>query len=163
MEVFKCEESVQSLERLILCMFVGYTFKTKRCGFKATGHFFDENNWEVAWAMLLVVECGLWCCFKGPFEDVGAVHVCDRSVKLESFRFTAFFCKTVYSLSIFMCYWDILCVLVKIILELDWLMHFNIKLLIPSYWELCHREKNAVSFYTLCWLPLFWCLLTKLY
>ena len=23
------------------------------------------------------------------------VHVCDRSVKLESFRFTAFFCKTV--------------------------------------------------------------------
>ena len=26
------------------------------------------------------------------------------AVKLESFRFTAFFCKTVYSLSIFMCY-----------------------------------------------------------
>ena len=25
------------------------------------------------------------------FEDVGAVHVCDRSVKLESFHFTAFF------------------------------------------------------------------------
>ena len=41
---------------------------------------------------------------RGPFEDVGAVHVCDRSVKLVSFRFTAFFCKTVYSLSIFMCY-----------------------------------------------------------
>ena len=40
--------------------------------------------------MLLVVDCGSWC-FKPPFEDVGAVHVCDRSVKLESFRFTAFF------------------------------------------------------------------------
>ena len=70
---------------------------------RQTGHFFDENNREVAWAMLLVVDCGLWC-FKPPFEDVGAVHVCDRSVKLESFCFTAFFCKTVYSLSIFMCY-----------------------------------------------------------
>ena len=69
--------------------------------------------------MLLVVDCGSWYCFKRPFEDVGDVHVCDRSVKLESFRFTAFFCKTVYSLSIFMCYRDILCVLVKIILELD--------------------------------------------
>ena len=68
--------------------------------------------------MLLVVDCGSWCCFKRPFEDVRDVHVCDRSVKLESFRFTAFFCKTVYSLSIFMCYCDILCVLVKIILEL---------------------------------------------
>ena len=130
---------------------------------RQTGHFFDENNWEVAWAMLLVVDCGSWCCFKRPFEDVGDVHVCDRSVKLESFRFTAFFSKTVYSLSIFMCYWDIICVLVKVILELDWLMHFNIKLLIPSCWELCHRENNAVSFYALCWLPLFWCLLTKLY
>ena len=42
--------------------------------------------------MLLVVDCGSWCCFKRPFEDVGAVHVCDtRSVKLESFRFTASF------------------------------------------------------------------------
>ncbi|XP_067031471.1 uncharacterized protein [Acropora muricata] len=28
--------------------------------------------------MLLVVDCGLWCCFKRPFDDVGAVHVCDR-------------------------------------------------------------------------------------
>ena len=28
--------------------------------------------------MLLVVDCGSWCCFKRPFEDV---HVCDRSVK----------------------------------------------------------------------------------
>ena len=71
---------------------------------RQTGHFFHENNWEVAWAMLLVVDCGSWCCFKRPFEDV---RVCDRSVKLESFRFTAFFCKTVYSLSIFMCYWNI--------------------------------------------------------
>ena len=34
-------------------------------------------------------------------NSVGDVHVCDRSVKLESFRFTAFFCKTVYSWSIF--------------------------------------------------------------
>ena len=66
--------------------------------------------------MLLVVDCGSWCCFKRPFEDVGDVHVCDRSVKLESFRFTAFFCKTVYSLSIFICCFY---VLVKIILELD--------------------------------------------
>ena len=32
------------------------------------------------------------------------MFVTGRSVKLESFRFTAFFCKTVYSLSIFMCY-----------------------------------------------------------
>ena len=55
--------------------------------------------------MLLVVDCGSWCCFKRPFEDVGDVHVCDRSViKLESFGFTGFFCKTVYSLSIFMRY-----------------------------------------------------------
>ena len=30
--------------------------------------------------MLLVVDCGSWCCFKRPFEDVGDVHVCDRSV-----------------------------------------------------------------------------------
>ena len=44
------------------------------------------------------------CCFKRAFEDVGAVHVCDRSVQLESFRLTAYFCKTVYSLSIFICY-----------------------------------------------------------
>ena len=46
---------------------------------RQTGHFFDENNCEVAWAMLLVVDSGSWC-FKPPFEDVGAVHVCDRSV-----------------------------------------------------------------------------------
>ena len=46
-------------------------------------------------------------------------HVChsDRSVELESFRLTAYFCKTFNLLSIFMCYW--LCVLVKIILDLD--------------------------------------------
>ena len=39
-------------------------------------------------------------------EDLGAVavNVCDRSVQLESFRLTAYFFKTVYSLSIFMCY-----------------------------------------------------------
>ena len=87
----------------------------------------------VAWAMLLVVDCGLRCCFKRPFEDVGAVHVCERSVQLESFRLTAYFCKTVYSVSIFLCYWEIIRMLVKIILDLDWLMHLNIKWLIHPY------------------------------
>ena len=62
-------------------MFVGYTVVSKLnvVVLRQTGHFFDENNREVAWAMLLVVDSGSWCCFKRPFEDVGAVHVCDRS------------------------------------------------------------------------------------
>ena len=46
------------------------------------------------------------------------------SVHLETFHLTAYFCKTVYSLSVFMCYCEIIRVLFKIIL--DWLMHFNI-------------------------------------
>ena len=50
---------------------------------RQTGHFFDENNGEVAWAMLLVVDCGSWC-FKRPFEDVGAVHVCDKNLVLSN-------------------------------------------------------------------------------
>ena len=83
----------------------------------------------------------------------GAVHVCDRSVQLESFQLTAYLCKTVYPLSIFMCYCEIICVLVKIIL--DWLMRFDCLFRgcvgdywfpSSSYWELWHREMNAVSF-----------------
>ena len=74
----------------------------------------------------------------------GAVHVCDRSVQLESFHLTAYFCKTVYWLSSFMCYCDIICVLVEIILDFDWLMRFKYNYLFPSNWELCHREMNAV-------------------
>ena len=31
------------------------------------------------------------------------------SVHLESFHLTAYFCKTVYSLSVFMCYCEIIC------------------------------------------------------
>ena len=42
-----------------------------------------------------------------------AVHVCDKSVQLESFPLTAYFCKIVYSLSIFICNCEIICVLVK--------------------------------------------------
>ena len=110
---------------------------------RQTGHFFDENNWKVAWAVLLIVDWSLWCCFKRPFEDVGAVHVCDRSVQLESFRLTAYFCKAVYSLSIFMCYWDFICVLVKISLDLDWLMRLNIKLLITLILRIMSSRKEC--------------------
>ena len=61
--------------------------------------------------MLLVVDCGSWCCFKRPFEDVGDGHVCDRSVKLESFRFTAFFFVRQFTHRQFLCVTEILCVL----------------------------------------------------
>ena len=115
--------------QLILCSWAILS-KLNVVVLRQTGHFFDKNNWEVASTMPLVVDCCSWCCFKRPFED-GAVHVCDRSLQLESFRLTAYFCKTVYSLSVFMCYWDFICVLVKISVDLDWLMRLNIKLLIP--------------------------------
>ena len=48
-----------------------------------------QYNLNLFVTMLLVVDCCSWCCFKRPFEDVGTVHVCDRSVQLESSRRTA--------------------------------------------------------------------------
>ena len=134
--------NVLNTKLMILCSWA-IVSKVNVVVLRQTGHFFHENNWEVAWAMLLVFDCGSWCCFKRPFEDVVAVHVCDRSVKLESLCFTASFCKSVYSLSIFMCYWEIICVLVKISLDLDWPMHFNIKLLIPLILRIMSSRKEC--------------------
>ena len=45
-------------------VFVGYSFKTNVVVLRRTGHFFDENDWEVAWAMLLVVDCGSWTIWR---------------------------------------------------------------------------------------------------
>jgi len=145
------------------------TFKSKRCGLwgksvissmKITEKLHRQCFWSLTVARGVVLNDQM----KMLAIRWGAVHVCDRSVQLESFPLTAYFCKIVYSLSIFICYCEIICVLVKIILDLDWLMRLSIKLLIPLILKIVSSRKEcSYCSFTLCWLPLFWCLLTKLY